>query len=101
MDIYQKLKEIKEYKRISWKYWAESADLSETGLHKMFRKKSLSVDSLEKLCAVVNISPAELFADQNETLQLAEPQAAYGAPLAKVEAMERLLSSLKSDLQGV
>jgi DNA-binding Xre family transcriptional regulator len=101
MDIYQKLKEIREYKRLSWLEWAGLTGISETGLHKMFRNKSLTVETLQKLCDAIHISPAELFLDEGELAHLAEPQAAYGGKLAKIEAMERLLSSLKSDLHTV
>lgn len=50
---------------MSIKELARLWDLSEQGFHYMLKKKTMRVDTLEKICVTLGISPRDLFENEN------------------------------------
>lgn len=64
---YNKIKSLAAGKRIPIKELAKLCGLSEQGFHYMLKKQSMRVDTLEKICNVLEVNPMDLFiGDGNE-----------------------------------
>ena len=62
---YNKIKNLAASKRIPIKELARLCDLSEQGFHYMLKKQTMRVDTLEKICATLGVSPIDLFENEN------------------------------------
>ena len=62
---YNKIKNLAASKRIPIKELARLCDLSEQGFHYMLKKQTMRVDTLEKICATLGVSPIDLFESEN------------------------------------
>jgi DNA-binding Xre family transcriptional regulator len=62
---YNKIKNLSASKRIPIKELARLCDLSEQGFHYMLKKQTMRVDTLEKICANLGVSPLDLFENEN------------------------------------
>ena len=62
---YNKIKNLSASKRIPIKELARLCDLSEQGFHYMLKKQTMRVDTLEKICATLGVSPMDLFENEN------------------------------------
>ena len=60
---YNKIKNLAAAKRIPIKELARRCDLSEQGFHYMLKKHTMRVDTLERICATLEITMVELFSD--------------------------------------
>ncbi len=63
---YNKIKSLAAGKRIPIKELARLCGLSEQGFHYMLKKQSMRVDTLEKICASLDVTPMELFQTEGE-----------------------------------
>ena len=66
---YNKIKNLAASKRIPIKELARLCDLSEQGFHYMLKKQTMRVDTLEKICETLGVSPMELFEGDNHEFQ--------------------------------
>lgn len=62
---YNKIKNLSASKRISIKELARLCDLSEQGFHYMLKKHTMRVNTLEKICENLGVSPLDLFENEN------------------------------------
>ena len=60
---YNKIKNLAAAKRIPIKELARRCELSEQGFHYMLKKHTMRVDTLERICATLEITMVDLFAD--------------------------------------
>ena len=60
---YNKIKNLAAAKRIPIKELARRCDLSEQGFHYMLKKQTMRVDTLERICATLEITMVDLFSD--------------------------------------
>ena len=58
---YNKIKNLAASKRIPIKELARRCDLSEQGFHYMLKKQTMRVDTLERICEALEVSPFDLF----------------------------------------
>lgn len=58
---YNKIKNLAAGKRIPIKELARLCGLSEQGFHYMLKKQSMRVDTMEKICETLGITPSDLF----------------------------------------
>lgn len=58
---YNKIKNLAAGKRIPIKELARLCGLSEQGFHYMLKKQSMRVDTMEKICESLGITPSDLF----------------------------------------
>jgi DNA-binding Xre family transcriptional regulator len=63
--MYNKIKNLAASKRMPIKELARLCDLSEQGFHYMLKKQTMRVDTLEKICVTLGISPIDLFETEN------------------------------------
>ncbi len=70
---YNKIKNIAASKRIPIKELARLCDLSEQGFHYMLKKQSMRVDTLERICITLGVTPMELFQSENANEELSSP----------------------------
>jgi DNA-binding Xre family transcriptional regulator len=60
---YNKIKDLAAAKRIPIKELARRCELSEQGFHYMLKKHTMRVDTLERVCATLEITMVDLFTD--------------------------------------
>ncbi|MGC6414435.1 MAG: helix-turn-helix domain-containing protein [Bacteroidia bacterium] len=70
---YIKIKNLAASKRIPIKELARLCDLSEQGFHYMLKKQSMRVDTLERICDTLGVTPMELFQSENINEELSSP----------------------------
>lgn len=63
---YDVIKRLCEKKKVDIKLLAAKSNLTEAGLHKMIRNKSMKVENLEKVAEVLNVSMSVFFEDGEE-----------------------------------
>ena len=66
---YNKIKNLAAAKRIPIKELARLCGLSEQGFHYMLKKQSMRVDTMEKICEALGISPFDLFENEDSENQ--------------------------------
>ena len=64
---YNKIKSLAAGKRIPIKELARLCGLSEQGFHYMLKKQSMRVDTFEKICEALDITPMDLFLTEGES----------------------------------
>ncbi len=65
---YNKIKSLAAGKRIPIKELARLCGLSEQGFHYMLKKQSMRVDTFEKICEALDITPMDLFQTEGEEM---------------------------------
>ena len=70
---YNKIKSLAAGKRIPIKELAKLCGLSEQGFHYMLKKQSMRVDTLEKICNVLEVNPLDLFIGDGNEEELQNP----------------------------
>ena len=70
---YNKIKNLAASKRIPIKELARLCDLSEQGFHYMLKKQSMRVDTLERICETLGVTPMELFQSDTENEEFFSP----------------------------
>ncbi len=63
-----KIKELAKEKNISLKQLADMVELSEQGLHRLLRQNSTTIDTLERISAILEVSPVVFFDDGKAAL---------------------------------
>ena len=56
-----KIKDLAKAKNISLKQLADMVGLSEQGLHRLLRQNSTTIDTLERISAILEVSPVVFF----------------------------------------
>ena len=70
---FNKIKSLAAGKRIPIKELAKLCGLSEQGFHYMLKKQSMRVDTLEKICNVLEVNPMDLFIGDGNEEELQNP----------------------------
>lgn len=96
MAIFESLKRLMKARSINYRELASELEISEPTVKRIFSKKTLTVERLERICEVLNVSLlelAKLSAEDSETLpeELSEQQEAQLASSPKLAAYFYLL----------
>ena len=65
-----KIKELAKQKNIQLKQLAELAGISEQGMHKILRQNSTTIETLERLAAILEVSPCVFFDGGSSTTSI-------------------------------
>lgn len=91
---YNKIKNLAASKRIPIKELARRCDLSEQGFHYMLKKQTMRVDTLERICEALEVSPFDLFGSMDgSTTELNALALAQSSQLSN-ERAEQLMHKL-------
>jgi len=90
---YNKIKNLAASKRIPIKELARRCDLSEQGFHYMLKKQTMRVDTLERICEALEVSPFELFGSLDGSVDNPMATMSQNAQMSN-ERAEQLLHKL-------
>jgi len=103
-NVYNAIELARENMKMSYETLATSCGLTRMGLYKMLKQKRLTLDTMLKLAAVLNLQPIDLFASAREIeiAHVAEPTAPYGRTIsiaAKLQHIKKLTEEIERDLE--
>ncbi len=96
MDIYRKIRKIREYRELSQEYMASKLSISQNSYSKVERGKSkITIDRFEKICKILHVdSQAVLVANERNLLQVINTHSDNNALVSVKNGREIQLSSL-------
>ncbi len=83
---YNKIKNLAAGKRIPIKELARLCGLSEQGFHYMLKKQSMRVDTMEKICDTLGITPSDLF--ENDDMDALNQSGSGGSIIIKAKTTD-------------
>lgn len=97
---YNKIKNLAAAKRIPSKELARRCDLSEQGFHYMLKKQTMRVDTLERICDILEITMVDLFDDGMDASNVlgalpATNSGSYNDLMGKLDTIIELLRAEK------
>jgi DNA-binding Xre family transcriptional regulator len=96
---YNKIKNLAAAKRIPIKELARRCELSEQGFHYMLKKHTMRVDTLERICATLEITMVDLFADTpvNTAIGGVSHEALASSNTELMQKLDTIIDLLKSE----
>ena len=96
---YNKIKNLAAAKRIPIKELARRCELSEHGFHYMLKKHTMRVDTLERICATLEITMVDLFADTpvNTAIGGVSHEALASSNTELMQKLDTIIDLLKSE----